>query len=223
MKTRITSCLSIIGFGGLIFAFGDLLIPQENVLFQASSHPEEFSKLVTSSKYSLWALRGFLGVIMEMIGTVGLYLYLQNSKAERIAFYGLIITLVHHIFGLGVFALVYFMFPMIGEIYLSGYTEVIRYAVMEGPLQIFMGVSLLSTLTGIALMAVAIWKSGKLPKWSGWIVFAGFALIPFPGVWLQFTTNLMWGAAYFWMAYSVYSDFGNKVKNAMTIRKSLAA
>ena len=208
MKTRIISCLSIIGFGGLIFAFGDLLVPQENVLFEAAAHPEEFAALVTSPEYSIWALRGFVGVIMEMIGTVGLYLYLQNSKAERLAFYGLLISLVHQIFGFGVFALVYFLFPAIGEIYLTGNTEVLKYVAMAGALPVFMGLSLLTTLIGVALMAAAIWKSGMLPKWSGWVVFIGFALIPFPGVWVQFCTNILWGAAYFWMAYAVHKDYG---------------
>ena len=91
MKQRSINCLVIIGLAGLLFAFGDLLIAQENVLFEATKRPAEFARLVTSSNFTLWGLRGFIGVIMEMIGTIGLYLYLQKTKAERIAFYGLLI------------------------------------------------------------------------------------------------------------------------------------
>ncbi|MFD3002576.1 hypothetical protein ACFS7Z_19545 [Pontibacter toksunensis] len=206
MEKRIISCLCIIGFAGLLFAFGDLLIPQENLIFEAATRPEDFSKLVTSPEYAVWALRGFVGVIMEMIGTVGLYLYLQKSKAERLAFYGLLLTLTHHILGVGVFAVAYFLFPAVGELFLMGHTEAIRYATMGGALQNFMGVSLISTLLGLGMMAVAVWRSGMLPKWSGWLVFLGFAFIPFPGAALQFMTNILWGAAYFWMAYSVYRN-----------------
>ena len=117
MKKRTIICLSTLGLAGILFAFGDLLIPQENVLFKATERPKEFAELVTSSNYSIWAVRGFAGVLMEMIGTVGLYLYLQKTKAERIAFAGLLFTLSHHIFGMGVFAVVYFMFPALGGLY----------------------------------------------------------------------------------------------------------
>ncbi|GHA64848.1 hypothetical protein [Pontibacter akesuensis] len=206
MKKRIVSCLSIIGLAGLVFAFGDLLIPQENVIFEAAQRPQAFAELVTSSNYSIWAARGLVGVLMEMIGTVGLYLYLQQTKAERLAFYGLLLTLTHHILGVGVFALAIFLFPAVGEMVLAGQPEAVRFATMDGALGAFMGASLVSTLAGLALMAVAIWRSGILPKWSGWLVFLGFALVPVPSVALQFFTNILWGTAYFWMAYTVYRN-----------------
>lgn len=203
MKKRIFSCLMIIGTAGLIFAFGDLLIPQENVIFEADKNPSGFADLVTSSNYHYWAARGFLGVLMEMIGTVGLYLYLQNSKAEKLAFVGLLLGLTHQIFGFGIFTIGYFLFPAVGELYLHGNTTAIQYAAMKGDLAILMVGSLIITLVGMAIMAIAIWKSKILPRWSGWLVFLGFMLIPFPGVILQFLANVIWGGAYFWMAYAV--------------------
>ncbi len=208
MKNRIVSCLAVLGTAGLVFAFGDLLIPQENVLLEAASRPLDFSRLVTSSNYSLWALRGFAGVVMEMVGTVGLYLYLQKTKAERLAFLGLLLTLVHHLMGMGVFAVAYFLFPAVGRLFLAGQAQAVAYASVTGPLKVFMGLSLLSTLVGLAVMAVAVWRSGALPKWSGWVAFAGFFLIPFPGVALQFFANALWGGAYFWMAYEVSKRYG---------------
>lgn len=203
MKQRSIISLIIIGLGGLLFAFGDLLIPQENVLFEATKRPDEFAQLVTSSNYSIWALRGFIGVLMEMIGTVGLYLYLQKTKAERLAFYGLLVTLTHHVFGMGVFAVAYFLFPALGKLYLGGDSSALSFAAIEGPLGIFFLLSLLFTLLGLGIMATAVYKSGVLPKWSGWLAFLGFFLIPFPGVLLQFLTNVLWGSAYLWMAYYI--------------------
>ena len=208
MKNRIISCLAVLGTAGLVFAFGDLLIPQENVLFEAASRPLDFSRLVTSPGYALWALRGFAGVVMEMVGTVGLYLYLQKTKAERLAFFGLLLTLVHHLLGMGVFAVAYFLFPAVGEMVLAGQDQAAAYAAITGPLRVFMGLSLASTLAGLAVMAVAVRRSGALPKWSGWVAFAGFFLIPFPGVALQFFANALWGGAYFWMAYRVWRQYG---------------
>jgi hypothetical protein len=221
MKNRIVSCLAILGTAGLVFAFGDLLIPQENVLLEAANRPLDFSRLVTSSNYSLWALRGFVGVVMEMVGTVGLYLYLQRTKAERLAFFGLLLTLVHHLMGMGVFAVAYFLFPAVGQLFFAGQAQAVAHASMVGPLQVFMGISLLSTLVGLAVMAVAIWQSGALPKWSGWVAFTGFLLIPFPGVALQFFANALWGGAYFWMAYRVSKGYG-KTENTSRKRQDVS-
>lgn len=220
MKNRIVLCLAILGTAGLVFAFGDLLIPQENILFEAATRPQDFSWLVTSSDYSLWALRGFAGVIMEMVGTVGLYLYLQRTTAERLAFFGLLLTLVHHLLGMGVFAVAYFLFPAVGQLVLAGQTQAAAYASVTGPLGVFMGLSLLSTLAGLAVMAVAVWRSGALPRWSGWVAFAGFCLIPFPGVALQFFANALWGGAYFWMAYGVAKGHG-KTENISPKRRDI--
>lgn len=208
MQNRIVSCLALLGSAGLVFAFGDLLIPQENVLLEAANRPLDFSRLVTSPGYSTWALRGFIGIVMEMVGTVGLYLYLQRTKAERLAFLGLLLTLVHHLMGMGVFAVAYFLFPAVGQLVLAGQAQAVAYASITGPLQVFMGLSLLSTLAGLAVMAVAIRRSGALPRWSGWVAFAGFLLIPFPGVAVQFFANALWGGAYFWMAYRVWKQDG---------------
>ncbi|AKQ45173.1 hypothetical protein TH63_05255 [Rufibacter radiotolerans] len=223
MENRIIICLGTIGLAGFVFAFGDLLIPQENVILEAASRPEEFSRLVTSPEYSIWALRGFVGVTMEMIGTIGLYLYLQNTKAERLAFYGLLLTLVHQLLGIGVFSIAYFLFPAAGELFLMGQTGVIKYVTMGGALQNFMGLSLMSTLLGLAVMALAVWKSRALPKWSGWLAFLGFAMIPLPGVALQFFTNLLWGAAYFWMAYGVYKNHTHLSDSETSVAKQLVA
>ncbi|HEX8333211.1 MAG TPA: hypothetical protein VF622_11340 [Segetibacter sp.] len=203
MKQRSINCLVIIGLAGMLFAFGDLLIAQENVLFEATKRPGAFAKLVTSSNYTLWGLRGFIGVIMEMIGTIGLYLYLQKTNAERIAFYGLLLTLMHHILGVGVFAVAFFMFPALAKLHLNGDTNALSFAAIEGHLGVFFFLSLVLTLVGLAVMAVAVYRSGVLPKWSGWLAFLGFLLIPVPGVMIQFAANALWGSAYLWMAYHI--------------------
>ncbi|AMM52612.1 hypothetical protein TH61_17455 [Rufibacter sp. DG15C] len=203
MEKRTSNCLIVIGLAGMLFAFGDLLIPQENVLFEATKRPDAFAELVTSSNYKWWGLRGFVGVLMEMIGTVGLYLYLQKSKAERLAFYGLLLTLTHHILGVGVFAVAFFMFPALAELHLNGDANALAFAAIEGPLGAYFALSLAFTLIGLGVMAVAVYRSGHLPRWSGWLAFVGFLLIPVPGVVVQFAANFTWGMAYWWMAYHI--------------------
>lgn len=205
---------------GIIFAIGDLLIPQENVLFDAIKKPDEFASLVTSKSYKVWAFRGFIGVLMEMAGTVGLYLYLQKSNAERLAFAGLLFTLTHQIVGFGVFAVAYFLYPALGELYLNGNQSVIKYASLDGTtLGIYFMSSFIVTLIGLSLMALAIQKSKLLPKYSGWIVFIGFALIPLPGVALQFIANCLWGVSYLWMAIYILKLQGNSIPTSISANK----
>jgi hypothetical protein len=198
MKRNETGLLILV-CAGLVFAFGDLLIPQENLLFAADKHPTAFANLVTTGDYKMWAFRGFIGVLLEMFGTVTLYIILSKTKVERIAFWGLILSLCHHIIGFGVFAVAYYMFPAVGELILSGNTEVVKFVAIEGDLAILFASSLGVTLIGLGVMAVAITKSGVLPRMSGWAVLLGFALIPVPGVIIQFIANFIWAAAYFWM------------------------
>ncbi|MCF3109640.1 hypothetical protein LL912_12745 [Niabella sp. CC-SYL272] len=204
MKKRIVASLCCLGIGGLVFAFGDLLIDQENAIFKADREPEKFAVLTTSAAYMWWAGRGFLGVLLEMIGTVGLYLYLQKSKAEKWAFVGLLFTLTHQLLGIGVFAVAYFLFPAAGHLFLNGATQAMSFVTMKGALGVFFGVSLVSTLVGLSCMAIAVQKSRMLPALSGWIALLGFALIPVPGVLIQFLANTIWSGAYFWMALYIY-------------------
>lgn len=210
MKNRIVASLCCLGIAGLIFAFGDLLIDQENVIFKANLEPEKFAKLTTSGEYLWWAGRGFLGVLLEMVGTVGLYLYLQNSKAEKWAFTGLLLTLTHQMLGIGVFAIAYFLFPAAGHLHQEGVQSIIPFVTMKGALGGFFAVSLLSTMIGLFCMAIAVQRSGKLPKLSGWLALLGFAMIPIPGVIVQFLANFIWSAAYFWMAYHIYKTYSKE-------------
>lgn len=212
MKNRIVASLCCLGIAGLVFAFGDLLIDQENAIFKAEQEPAKFASLTTSSAYLWWAGRGFVGVLLEMIGTVGLYLYLQPSKAERWAFAGLLLTLSHHILGVGVFAIAYFLFPAAGNLIQEDVAAVIPFVAMKGGLATFFALSLIVTMAGLFCMAVAVQKSDMLPKPSGWIALLGFALIPVPGVFIQFLANTLWGAAYFWMAWYVYKTVGANKK-----------
>lgn len=214
MKNRIVASLCCLGIAGLIFAFGDLLIDQENAIFKADSEPENFARLTTSTEYLWWAGRGFLGVFLEMIGTVGLYLYLQNSKAEKWAFAGLLLTLTHQMLGIGVFAIAYFLFPMAGHLIQKGVQNVIPFVAMNGALGGFFAVSLISTMIGLFCMAIAVQKSKKLPKLSGWMALIGFAMIPMPGVVVQFLANFIWSVAYFWMAYHIHKTYNHEITAA---------
>jgi hypothetical protein len=203
MKNRIIAGFIIAFIGAVIFAFGDLLIPQESLYLEAATKPNEFAHFVTSKNYSIWALRGLFGVFFEMFGVLSIYLALRNTKYECLSFWGLVFYIMHVAIGFGLFSILYFMFPALGKIYLNGTTQAVNHAVMEGTMLItFLGIGALVWLLGILMLSVAIWKENMLlPKWSGLVVTLGILLIMAPGQLSQFSANFIWGLGFLWMAF----------------------
>lgn len=190
--------LIAIGVAGVLFALGDAFIPQ-GIMFEADSRPEEFAHLVTGGNFSFWALRGIVGVILETVGTVALFLGLVGSEREIWAFWGMILCVVSDLFGMAVFVIASSIWPAIGDLILQGNQTVAAAGSADLFLPWFAG-SYIATGVGLALFAGAIWRSRNFPRWSGVLVLVGWLLLALQTYWVQIGTNLLWGGAYFWMA-----------------------
>jgi uncharacterized membrane protein YhaH (DUF805 family) len=200
IDTRIFWGLMTGSIAALLFAFGDLLLAEQGLFMQADSRPDEFAALVTSDHFRIWAIRGLFGVVLEMLAFLCLYLALRNGRSERLAFWALVLFLVHISTGQSLFAILYFIFPGIGEMHLQGLDQVIGLAHMKGDLLAFIvGGGIIWVLANI-LFAIAIWRDGTLPKASGVVILIGFLLIDAPSPIVQFIANLIWGGALLWIA-----------------------
>jgi|GEM_PF-2439603 len=195
--------LILIGVAGYIFAIGDAMIPQEFGMFSATEDPKGFAELVTMEGFRFWTLRGIIGAPLETIGTIALFFGLIGSPKETWAFWGMLLAVLADLFGTGMFMIMYYVFPHVGEVILEGNTAVASVASLEGFMPV-MGFMFLGTVVGLILLAVAIWQSGRFPKWSGVMAVVGFlALIIQTSYVIQILANVVWGSAYLWMA--VYS------------------
>lgn len=145
-------------------------------------------------------------MFFEMFGVLGIYLALRDGPSERLAFWGLAAFLAHVAQGHALFALLYFMFPALGTLFLAGVESAPGHAVVEGQFAAFMVFGLLTWWVGSFLLALAIRRSSVLPRWSGFVMLAGFVLVLAPGMVAQLTANLVWGAAFAWMAWAVWSS-----------------
>lgn len=192
--------LIIIGLAGILFSLGDMLIPQDGAVFSVTENPEVFSNLVTSSNYKFWTLRGFIGVPLETIGTIALFLGLIGTKREKLAFWGMLLCVLGDLFGQGFFTVTTFIFPKVGEMILNGNSTVSSLAALDDFMPVI-GISFIMTYVGLILFAIAIWSSKRFPKWSGIIVFIGFLLIMVDTYAVQVITNALWGFGYLWMAF----------------------
>jgi hypothetical protein len=199
--------LLTIGVAGILFAVGDSFIPQEGNMFAATEDPEAFARLVTLEGFRFWAMRGLIGVPMEVIGTIALFFGLIGTRYEKWAFWGMMLCVLSDLFGTGLFTLMYYVFPKVGSLIMAGTESAATVASLDAFMPI-MAVGFVATTIGLGLFAWAIWKTDIFPKWSGWVVVIGWLLLLVQTSYIiQILGNAIWGAGYLWMAAYSWKHF----------------
>ena len=117
-------------------------------------------------------LVGIVSLIFLMFGFIALQTFLERSSVDRWAFAGMLISMI----GLGLFlpffGVIAFAGPVAGRFYLNGQVQSVSIiseatGITNPAALVFGGVSVLSSVLGSMFFSVAVWRSGKLPKWSG--------------------------------------------------------
>ncbi|HKW19979.1 MAG TPA: hypothetical protein VJO13_01285, partial [Ktedonobacterales bacterium] len=132
-----------------------------------------------SSEWLLAHMLGMLGFTLIGLGMLGLYFALRETRSERLAFRALVVGWL----GIGLTLPYYggeaFGLHAIGQealrqhnATLVGLADVVR----GGPQEVMFGVGLLLLGVSAIMVAIAIWKSGVLPRWSGVPFALAFAL-----------------------------------------------
>jgi hypothetical protein len=114
-------------------------------------------------------------------GIVALYAYLSRTTQEKLAFAGMVVTVLFLALYLPIIGFAAYVFPAIGELVARGQTEMI--AVMDQTsLEPFIVIPFLGGILwyiGLALMGAAVWRSGVLWKWGGLLlIINGVLSIP---------------------------------------------
>jgi hypothetical protein len=144
-----------------------------------NTHYNAWARYVTTDFYVLKHLfASDIGLILVIFGTFALGAYLARSRAGRMGLVAMAVT----VFGSALFLLVggvsTFAVPEQGLAHLQGIEEyremppILAQTVMMATF----GVSFLLMLVGNALLGVAVWRSGILPKWAGALWVAGSSL-----------------------------------------------
>jgi hypothetical protein len=153
-----------------------------------------------------------LGFILVTLGLFSLYATLRVTSAERPAFLALITTWIGAGLTLPYYGAEAFGLHVLGQEAIRQHsTALVSLAndVRYGPGVFLFGAGLLLLGIGGILAAVAVWRSGRLPKWSGIPLALGFALyIPqFFGTppirvahGLLMTAGCLWLAVVIWRA-----------------------
>lgn len=184
--SRIRLGLIALALSGLLFALGIALRGPIDL-----ADPGSFIRAAASPNYVPGWTIILVGAVLQLYGFFGLYRYLTYQAENLIAFLAFVLSIA----GIALFLPLATFFavsgPVIAELYQQGNQEVI--AVVEANFTsglglILLGVSSVAGIIGVILFAIAIWRHGRLPKWTGVVYALSFPLLAFP---VTFTTELL--------------------------------
>ena len=136
-----------------------------------NTHYEAWSRFVTTNHYVLGHVLGsILGLIFAIFGTFALGVYLATSRAGRLGLVAMVITVL----GIGLFlpqqGISTFDAPKAGQAYLVAGIESFANlpAIFADTVRALTGLLfIVLAVVGNILLGLAIWRSGRLPKWTG--------------------------------------------------------
>jgi hypothetical protein len=181
--------LGVLAFpiSGVIAALG-ALAPGINV--NPAVDPAGFARV--ANYVALVNLAGIVISIFLLFGFQALYGFLAESSVDKWAFTGMILSIAGVALFLPFLGIIAFASPAAARLYLSGQDKAISIisestSVSNPTSLIFGGFSVLSYVIGSILFSIAIWRSGRLPKWSAvpYAISAPLNFIPhyIPAIW----------------------------------------
>ena len=212
---RIRRGASALGVSALLFLLIQLIHPALDPALNAnpSINPTLAAQVFSSPNFAISDSLYILAFPLFIFGVLTLYTYLANTNTrdERWAFVAMILSLA----GAGVFlsfvGIGAFAFPASGQVYLQGKRDAIDViqAILNGPaiLAAISGVLLLAL--GALAFAVAIWRSGILPKWTAILYAFGFVLFiatPQLPQFMRILDGLLIAIGGGWLAWSIWQQ-----------------
>jgi hypothetical protein len=121
------------------------------------------------------------GLILVLLGVIALADHLTAARARRWAVAGKALSVTAIALLLPIFALPLFVLPTLGDLYLSGHTEVLTVvgsfvAPLHGRVGHHASVMLLVVALAAIVMTVAIWRSRSFSRWVAILYGLAFAL-----------------------------------------------
>ena len=137
-----------------------------------------------------WALILVAG-LLQLYGSFGLYRFLTYQTENLIAFLAFVLRIAGIVLAFPLFTFLAVNAPAIARLYQQGNQQVIAVfeAYFTSPLGLaLLGVGAVAAIIGVILFAIAIWRDGRLPKWTAVLFVLGVLLQPFAAI---FTIELL--------------------------------
>jgi len=132
-----------------------------------------------STEWLLSHMLGMLGFTLVGLGLLGLHSALRETSVERLAFRSLAVSWLGICLTLPYYGAEAFGLYAIGQEALSEHNVALvslAQVVRGGPELVMFGVGMLLLGIGAIMVAITIWKSGVMPRWSGVPFALAFAL-----------------------------------------------
>lgn len=179
-----------ISLGGIALIVAGIAVLAAIVLglgSQSNPHTEQVQAVLEADTlaYRLGLALAPVYMAFLALGVIALYAYLSPTRQEKLAFAGMVVTVLFLALYLPIIGVAAYVFPAIGNLVRQGQTEMI--AVMD---EAFAnpanpGFIIIPFLSGIlwhigkVLMGAAVWRSGALWKWGGLLlIIDGVLSIP---------------------------------------------
>jgi hypothetical protein len=147
----------------------------------AKTDPEGYARSVTSIGQAVGGYLYLAGFICLLFGLLALYGYLARTRASSWAAVGMIVSVVVIALTLPTFGVLGQANAVLADAYLAGHKDVSAAMVLMGGgpsnrvmSSIAFGAEV--SVIGAIAYAVAVWKSGSLPRVAGVLVAVGFVL-----------------------------------------------
>ena len=187
----------------LLFAF-----PLVRPFTDRTGTPAEVAATFASTSWVAAHILAGVGFVLLPVGLLALFTFLRDTRSERSAFQGLIVSWI----GIGLilptaFGTEPFALRAIGQAAIRQKNLdllALAMSIRMGPQARFLFPGLLVLAIGAALIAVAVWRSGVLPRGSGVLFALGLALFfpLFPRA-IRIVDGLLIGVGGLWIALSM--------------------
>jgi hypothetical protein len=206
-----TPSLSRVRLGALSLAISGILFVLYPLLRPFSDETSlQGAEAFASTAWVLAHMLAVVGFILLALGLLGLHSALQKTTVERLASLALVLTWIGVGFTLPYYGAEIFALHAIGQeavkqqsVALLTLVDAVRY---YGPAIIMFAVGLLLLAVGPIMVAIAVWRSGTLSRWSGILFALGFALyIPqfFGSQPIRVAHGLLVALGCIWLALSI--------------------
>lgn len=190
-----------------------LVFPLVRPFTDRTGSPAEVAATFASTSWVAAHILAGLGFVLLPMGLLALCTFLWDARVERPACQGLIVSWV----GIGlilptVFGTEPFALRAIGQAAIRQKNMdllVLAMSIRMGPQARFLFPGLLVLAIGAVLIAVAVWRSGVLPRWSGVLFALGLALFfpLFPRT-IRIVDGMLIGVGGVWIAMSMLRHRG---------------
>lgn len=207
-STRIRLGALALGLSALLFAAFPLVRPYFRL---DPRSPDETlagaSPVITSVPWVLSHVIAMLAFVLLIYGLLALYGRLEADYRGPSAIFGLVLSLAGIALIMPMLGVEIHILPIIGRLYREGATNLAPAVALIylGPATLMFLFALLLLAVGSICFAIAIWRSGGLPRWAGVLLAIGLALWfpPFPPL-IRILDGFVIGVGGVWLARGIW-------------------